>query len=313
MTAEADDSALSPAPESEREIWDHWGVEPRVRHLDLDPPYGRIRLEEAGSGPPVLFVHGTGGYGPYWGPVVARLGGYRSLMLDRPGWGGSEPVDFSQVMYREFVADLLVGVLDRLGIERVHVIGASIGDTWALSLGASHPDRVHSVSLLGGGPLTDEVAVPSPIRILSSPLGVLMAKIPWGERMERSQARGSGHGPALDDGRMPQAYVSWAAEMTNSSNWRLYERDMVRAVVDRGRWTPDLLFEPADLSSVSVPVLMVNGTADRTAPLETWRAFISRIPRARLEIVEGGGHWPWFDDPENVAGALRDHFDSATS
>lgn len=313
MAAGSDDSVFSPVPESERDIWEHWGVQPRVRHLDGDPLRGRIRVEESGSGHPVLFIHGTGGYGPYWGPLVSRLGSYRSLMLDRPGWGGSDPVDFSEVMYRDFVAELLVGVLDNLSIERVHVVGASIGDTWALALASSHPDRVYSVSLLGGGPLTDDVAVPPPIKALRSPLGALMARIPWGDRMEKMQARGSGHGPALDDGRMPQVYVDWAVEMTNNSNWRVYERDMVRALVGQGGWKPGLTFDSVDLASVSVPLLMVHGTADRIAPLETWETFISQIPRGHLEIVEGAGHWPWFDDPEKVAALLRDHFQSAAS
>lgn len=313
MAFAGDDSVSGSLSQLEMAAWAHWGLEPRLTHLDRDPPLGRLRLEEVGSGQPVLMVHGTGGYGPYWGPLVAKLDGFRCLMLNRPGWGGSEPVDFSQVPYRNFVADMLVGVLDDLSIDRVHVVGASIGDTWALSLAANHPERVNSVSLLGGGPLVDEVPVPPPIRILRSPLGVLMAKIPWGERMERSQARGSGHGPALEDGRMPQAYVSWAADMTSNSNWRVHERDMVRAVVDRNGWKPGLTFDPADLSTLSVPLLMVFGTADRTAPLETWQTFVSHLPSGHLETVDQGGHWPWFEDPERVAGSLRDHFQSAAS
>lgn len=313
MAYDADDSDLDWLSQSERAAWEHWGLEPGERHFDGDPPLGRIRVEEIGSGQPVLLVHGTGGYGPYWGPLVANLGGFRSLMLDRPGWGGSEPVDFSQVSYRDFVADLLVGVLEDLGIDRVHVVGASIGNTWALALATNHADRVYSVSLLGGGPLTDEVAVPPPIRALGSPLGILMARIPWRQRMEKFNARASGHGPSLDDGRMPQSYVDWAVKMTNNSNWRVHERDMVRSLVVRAGWKPGLTFAPADLSSLSVPLLMVCGTADRIAPLETWQNFISQIPRGHLEIVDQAGHWPWFDDPEKVAGSLRDHFRSATS
>lgn len=311
MTNGDDGSASASLSELEGAAWSHWGLAPRLTYLDRTPPLDRLRLEEVGSGPPVLLVHGTGGYGPYWGPLVANLGDFRCLMLDRPGWGGSEPVDFSQVPYRDFVADMMVGVLDDLGLDRVHVVGASIGDTWALSLAMNHPDRVYSVSLLGGGPLVDEVPVPPPIKILRSPLGVLMAKIPWGERMERSQARGSGHGPALDDGRMPQAYVSWAADMTSNSNWRVFERGMVRAVVDGSGWKPGLTFDAAELSTISAPLLMVFGTADRTAPLETWRTFVSNVPRGHLETVEQGGHWPWFDDAEKVADSLRDHFRSA--
>jgi len=51
-------------------------------------------------------------------PLVAELGGYRCLMLDRPGWGGSDPVDYSQTAYRDLVADLMVEILDDLGVEK---------------------------------------------------------------------------------------------------------------------------------------------------------------------------------------------------
>lgn len=306
------DAASSPVPESEREVWDHWGVEPQERYLDLDPPLGRIRVEEAGQGHPVLMIHGTGGYGPYWGPLVAKLEGYRLLMLDRPGWGGSDPVDFPQSGYRDFVADLLVGVLDGLGVEKAHAVGASIGDTWALALATNHPERVHSVTLLGGGPLTDEIKVPPPIKALGSPLGALMSRMPWRDRMERFQARGSGHGPALDDGRMPQVYVDWKVGMTNNTEWRIHERNMVRTLVGRGGWTPGLTFDEAELSSLSMPILMVYGTADQISGIETWQAFTARMPQGRLEAVEQAGHLPWFDEPEEVAGLLRDHFQSAT-
>jgi pimeloyl-ACP methyl ester carboxylesterase len=312
MATGVEGSALVSLNESEAKVWDHWGLEPQERFLEVGSPPGRVRVQEAGSGPPVLFVHGTGGYGPYWAPLVAGLGGYRCLVVDRPGWGGSDPVDYSQSGYRDFVADLMVDVLDGLGVDRVHSVGASIGDTWALALATKHADRVRSVTLLGSGPLADEVKIPPGIKLLRSPLGALMSKVRWREKMETGQARQSGHGPSLDDGRMPQVFVDWKVEMTNNWDWRVNEREMVRAITGRGGWKPGLTFNTDYLSSVSVPLLMVYGTSDPIASLEIWQSFVAQIPEGRLEVIEEAGHLPWFDNPEHVAVLLRDHFQTAT-
>jgi pimeloyl-ACP methyl ester carboxylesterase len=270
-----------------------------------------VKIQEVGSGEPVLFVHGTGGYGPYWAPLVAELKGYRCLMLDRPGWGGSDPVDYSRVGYRDLVADLMVDVLDKFGVDNAHLVGASIGDTWALALASKYPGRVRSVALLGGGPLTHDVKIPPGIRLLRSPLGRLMSRVRWREKMETGQARGSGHGPSLDDGRMPAIYIEWKVDMTNNSDWRVNERQMVRAITGRTGWKPGLTFDADDLSSVKVPLLMVFGTADRVATVDIWQSFVAQIPSGRLDVIGGAGHLPWFDNPDHVSKLLKDHFQTA--
>ncbi len=311
MTSNSEERALSLLNESEAPVWGLWDVEPDSRILDVGSPSRRVRVEEAGSGPPVLLVHGADGYGPYWAPLVAELGGYRCLMLDRPGWGGSEPADYSQKAYREFAADLMVDVLDELGVEKVHSVGASIGDVWALALAAKHPDRVASVTLLGAGPLSDDVAVHTGLKLLRSPLGALMSKVRWRERMERGQATRSGHGPALHDGRIPQPYLDWKVEMTNRTDWRVHERAMIQAIVGRGGWEPGLTFNAADLSSLSVPVLMVCGTSDPGFEVHDWKSFVAQIPEGTLDSPEAAGHMPWFDYPAHVANSLRSHFQKA--
>ena len=123
--------------EAERSLWTYYGLEARERFVELSSPPVTMRVVEVGSGPPVLFIPGTGGTGPYWGSLVRSLTGFRCLMLDRPGWGLSTRLDYSSADYGATVAHLLRGVLDALEIARAHVVGASIGDLWALRLAFS--------------------------------------------------------------------------------------------------------------------------------------------------------------------------------
>lgn len=73
--------------QAERALWDHYGIEPTERFIDLGSPPARLRVLEIGGGEPILLVHGTAGAAPVWAPLVRELKGFRCLVLDRPGLG----------------------------------------------------------------------------------------------------------------------------------------------------------------------------------------------------------------------------------
>ena len=79
---------------AEQALWAEHGLEPREHVVEVPELRARIRVVEVGSGQPIIFVPGTGGIGPYWAPLVQQLGGFRCLLVDRPGWGPSDPVDY---------------------------------------------------------------------------------------------------------------------------------------------------------------------------------------------------------------------------
>jgi hypothetical protein len=116
MTSTATATASAPVQDkryrdAERALWNRYELEPTERFLDLDAPAARLRVLEVGSGEPVLFVHGTAGLG-FWPSLLSQLPGYRSIVLERPGWGLSSAIDFSGHDYRALVAEVLLGVLD---------------------------------------------------------------------------------------------------------------------------------------------------------------------------------------------------------
>jgi pimeloyl-ACP methyl ester carboxylesterase len=284
---------------SERALWARYELDPTERFIDLGSPAVRLRVQEVGSGEPVVFVHGTGGPGT-WPSLVAELPGLRCIMLDRPGWGLSSPVDYSAGPYSRLVADLLSGVLDALGLERAHVVGASIGNNWALRLAQRHPSRVRGIVLLGGGPLLPEVVIPPFIRLLASPVGPVMVRIPQRPKMIQAQMRQLGHGPSLDAGRIPEEFIAWRLALTRDTDSMRHERAMVRAIASPRGFRPGLTLEDGELGRIEHPTLHVFGTADPVGSVATWRRAADLLPRGELQLVDDAGHVPWFDDPSEV-------------
>ncbi len=116
----------------------------------------RIHCNDTGSGAEtVVMLHGSGPGATGWAnfnrnvePLVAA--GYRVLLVDCPGWGKSDPV-VNTGSRSELNGRVLKGVLDALDIERVHILGNSMGGHSAVAFALANPQRVGKLVLMGGG------------------------------------------------------------------------------------------------------------------------------------------------------------------
>ena len=126
--------------------FDHAGTS---RFLATDK--GRIHYHEAGSGPVLLMIHGSGpgvsGWANFQGnlPVFARH--FHCVVIDLPGYGGSDPVEGAPV---PACVDAVLRLMDGLGIERAHILGNSLGGIVGSFVAAYHPQRVLRFVTIGG-------------------------------------------------------------------------------------------------------------------------------------------------------------------
>ena len=132
-----------------------------------------LHVEEAGQGPPVVLLHG-GGPGASGAsnfaknlPVFAER--FRTLVVDQPGYGKSDKPSV-QGNYFTFAAGALAALLDELGLDRVHLVGNSLGGGTAVRFALSYPDRAGRLVLMGPGGLSLNVFAPDPtegVRLLT--------------------------------------------------------------------------------------------------------------------------------------------------
>jgi len=128
---EQTDPRVKAAQEAEQRLFQHYGLDYETKYIELNEPKIRVRVLEVGSGPPVLMV--PGGVGDAWIflSLMAQLAGYRMIVVNRPGGGMSEGIDHRAVDARQLAVDTLASVLDHFGLERVPVIGNSMGGLWS--------------------------------------------------------------------------------------------------------------------------------------------------------------------------------------
>jgi pimeloyl-ACP methyl ester carboxylesterase len=75
---------------------------------------------------------------------------------------------------------------------------------------------------------------------------------------------------------------------------------MVRTVVTRGGYAPGFVPAGPEIAGIRQPTLLVYGTSDPVGSVETWRRFVGGLPGGELEVVDGGGHLVWYDDPSRI-------------
>jgi pimeloyl-ACP methyl ester carboxylesterase len=262
----------------------------------------------AGSGPAILLIHGIGDNSTTWSTVQSTLAQrFMVVAPDLLGHGKSDKprADYSVAAYANGMRDLL-SVLD---IERVTVIGHSLGGGVAMQFAYQFPQLVDRLILVGAGGVTKDVNIA--LRIASVPMGVealAMLRLPLVlpalqviGRIGGSLFGSTGLGRdipdvlrILEDLPEPTASSAFARTLRAVVDWR----GQVVTMLDRCYLTE------------SVPVQLIWGSRDSVIPVAHARMAHAAMPGSQLEIFEGSGHFPFHDDPDRFVELVEKFIDS---
>lgn len=238
----------------------------------------------------MVLGHGILGDHRLFGPQIDALAPqYRVLAVDFRGHGRSAAAAGRWSM-RSF-ADDLRRVLDGLGIEQAVVGGLSAGAIAALHLALAEPERVSGLVLIGASAGSERAWPRLKYQALLALYGSTGAG-PWLRRRVIELAFSPDF--RIRSGDVVQRWADSAAELPPDT-----VRRSVQAVLNR----PALWHR---LGDVRVPALVIAGTEDAAIPLPDARRLADRLPRARLEAVEGAGHVVTLERPGEVSRLLLD-------
>jgi pimeloyl-ACP methyl ester carboxylesterase len=236
----------------------------------------------------VVFVHGNPGPADDWTDLLERVGEFaRAVAPDMPGYGEADkPSSFSYTIAG--YAEHLGGVLDELGIRRAHLVLHDFGGAWGLSWAVKNPDAFASVTLINTGVLIDykwhRYARIWRIPVLGELFFATATRSGFRLLLRRENKR-------LSRDAIDRIYAA-------SRSWRTK-----RAVLNLYRVTPAEMMASgqSELSELDRPALVVWGTDDAYLPYVQAERQRQSFPSARVELLEGHGHWLFHEDPERVA------------
>lgn len=282
----------APFAEASREVQLPGGDVALVAHFprDVEPEGAAGEATPA----PIVLVHGTPDTMGAWGPLLfgegALAGRFDVWTIEVTGHGMAAPAEGPFPFQR--CADFVARTLEALGLEGVTLVGNSYGGEFCWRAALDRPELVGRLVLIDSSGLhrTQEQFLSEEVKMrdwgFAARLGYLLNSEPRVASALDPHFEGG-----ADDGRVHEVWLG----LENRGNWNA----MIDLVRDENGGRED------ELGDLAAPTLLVFGEHDEAYPPEVFgREFERRIPDARLEVVEGAGHYPHEQRPAEVARLL---------
>jgi 3-oxoadipate enol-lactonase len=245
-----------------------------------------LAVDDVGTGPAILFIHGFGLDRTMWRHQVTGLAGWRRIAPDLRGAGRSDAPDlgYSMATYAKDLAALL----DALDVERVVLCGLSMGGYIAFEFLRRWPERVTGLVLM------DTQAEADTAEGRKGRDALIAAT-----RERGSVAVVEGLLPRLLAEDAPTRAPALVAELR-----RTIEGLPVAGLVGALQAMKDRPNSTGLLPRLNLPALVLVGEEDRITPPDVSRAMAAALPNAELEVVPGAGHVPTLEQPGLVTARL---------
>jgi pimeloyl-ACP methyl ester carboxylesterase len=251
-----------------------------------------LHYERRGQGPPLLLIQGMGANGTHWGePFLTELErDFELILYDHRGIGRSAPLQSAALTVAGLASDALA-LLEALGIGAAHVLGISMGGMVAQELALAAPERVLSL-ILGATSCGGTQSRATPPEVVQRLTTVALSRDR--ELMLRT-------GFELVVSRRHAAQPAHFAQFVTAT--QQFPASVPLLLAQKG--AADRHDTYARLRGLSVPTLVIHGTADELLAAVNGDLVASLIPGARLELLEGVGHLFFWEQPQRSAQLVR--------
>ena len=251
-------------------------------------------LDNGGTGPVLVCLHGTSMTAHAWGHLGATLrDAYRVIAVDMRGHGGSDRPDTTYTI-AEMAGDI-AKLAEKLDLTGITLVGSSVGNQVAVSFAASNPERIAGLILSDPSFFVADAEIVKYLRLHYTRL-----------RNYPTRAEAEAYAKSL-----PQR-----AGLSEEMHRLAMEGDFRQEADGSWSWTYDLaaitkvflnlsVDQSADIAAIKVPVLVLN--ADRSNVLSGQQAegLANAFANARLEVIRNSNHTIWGDQPEVLAAHAR--------
>ncbi len=254
---------------------------------EIETPQGVLRYYDSGSGPVLLFLHGSGpgvtGWRNFRGILPTFAAHRRCLILEFPGFGVTPDIPGHPMVTAQTV---VAPFLDALGVDRVDIVGNSMGGGVGINVAIRHPDRVRKLVTIGG--IGTNIFSPGPsegIRLLQE-----FTEDPTRQRLVdwlRSMV--------FDESLVTDELIEERWHLATDPDTLAAARRMYGKAAFAGMMTAmraaDAPMPWAQMHKVAAPTLLTWGRDDRVSPLDMALIPMRTIPNAELHVFPNCGHW----------------------
>jgi 2-hydroxy-6-oxonona-2,4-dienedioate hydrolase len=272
-----------------------WGeianVDHQLRHVDVGGV--KTRVLQAGSGPELVLLHGTGGHLEAYARDIAGLAeDFHVTAYDMVGHGWSDLPDRPYTI--DVLSDHLVDLLDVLGIDRPHLSGESLGG-WVVAWTAAYrPDRVDRLILNTPGNIANKPDVMARMRD-----STMAAVLDPSDATVRRRVEFLFYNKEMVTDELVnlrRTVYSRPGFVQAITNTLVLQDPVVRA---------DFSWDPSWVGKVTAPTLLLWTDHDPTGGLDEAELLLEWLADARLHVIEGAGHWPQWEKVDEFLQAHR--------
>lgn len=279
-------------------------------HQEIETEFGSIECIIRGEGIPIIAIHGGAG-GCDQSAVLAqcalgKLEGYKIIAISRPGYFGTKLKDFETPFMQ---ANMLASLMEKLEIQKAHLISVSAGGPIALEFAINHQKLCKSLILISC--CTSKMSIP---RMVRNGLGILkvFALFPFFAKIAKAKKLGNlrkGAKRSIRDELQidelfskPKAFEAFKFMQTSFYD-RLKER--VDGTINDTNQCADL--KSIEFEKVKVPCTIIHGTIDAIVPFDSALHASEAIANSQLVSIENGEHVALFTHIEMVEKTVSDH------
>jgi len=239
---------------------------------------------EAGQGNPVILLHGGGAGADAWGnwrgciPLLAQH--FRVLAMDMVGFGKTDKPDPSAFIYSQDArATHLANFIKAMDLQKVNLVGNSMGGATSLGVCMSQPELVEKLVLMGSAGLNAEI---------SEAIRVILSYAPSRENMHKLVQVLTHEGFQVDPELLEYRY-----NLTQQPGIMAAYGATMRWIAEQG----GLFYPEAAIKKVKHKTLIVNGKQDKIVPPELGWKFSQLLDNSRLYLIPHCGHWAMIEHP----------------
>jgi epoxide hydrolase 4 len=292
-----------------------------VTHHYAELPESTIHYVSRGKGKPILFLHGFPQFWFLWRRQIADLGQDHAVYAaDMRGYNlSSKPEDPEAYRMRHLLTDI-VGLVEELGAAPLTLVGHDWGGivSWALAL--KHPDLLERLVIIDGPPpftWNRDLRESPKQRAAVNYMIELSKESPGPEEMlaandfsmvDEIMGRIGGSGATLSEAEWSAYHEAWSQPGALTGGLNYYRAARMGEQVAAGG-VPEQYDEKIRSQQVEVPTLVIWGENDAALLPTLTRGLSEWVPRLRVELIPGAGHWVPYERPDEVNRLIREFVD----